>query len=286
MKKDFLPKTLNGTPGRRVCVHMNVGRTSTDPHYHDCVEIIYVKSGEIRVFFDNGWHILPSDTLLFVSPGCIHRCVSLDEKTEQVVIGFTDELICEDGSAIKHLLCPYRAGAIVTGYLLSCKDDPEIRAKMSRLCNAAGSSEYSAQLTLCSDVLSIYSFIYNAWESQGLLQLCRAASPIADKIQAYVSENYASGISAKELSRLLNISYSYLAKLMTREFGTSLGNYIMSYRIETAKTLLLSTQKSIAEIGYECGFASSSAFICHFKKLTGKTPLVFRNEVLENTFEP
>ena len=73
-----------------------------------------------------------------------------------------------------------------------------------------------------------------------------------------------------------------LAFDLTRRVWNKPWGYIIAYRIETAKKLLLSTPKSIAEIAYECGFASSSAFICRFKAHTGKTPLVFRSEALKN----
>jgi len=281
MKKDFLPKILNYQPDTRTCLNVNIGLMSTELHYHNCVEIIYVESGSVSVFFDNGWRTLNKGALLFVPPGCIHRFVSRDASARQTVIGFTDELICENNSSKKSLLCPYRTGAITTGCLFSLKDHPVLNEVINKIINRDENTSFSYSLSLDADILNLYSVICGIWEKSGIIKKERVNSLLANKIKKYVSENYALKISAEELSHHLNISYSYLAKIMMREFGTSLGNYIISHRIENSKRLLLSTYKSVAEIGYECGFASSSAFISHFKALTGKTPLVFRSEALK-----
>ena len=278
MKNEFLPKALNGMSGGRVCLNVNIGLMSTELHYHDCVEIIAVRQGSLRVFFGNGWREMRGGSLLFVPPGCIHRCVACDGLTEQVVLGFTDELICSDSAASKNALCPYRTGVINTGYVITREECADAFYPIERLWNLRARTEADSHLALSAEVLLIYGAIYALWERRGFLDSCRAPSPWALEIKRYVSENFASKISARTLTDILNISYSYLAKLMIREFGKSLGDYVIAYRIENAKRLLLSTKKSITEIGYECGFASSSAFICHFKALTGKTPLAFRNE--------
>lgn len=282
MKNDFLPKALNGAPGSRACLNINIGRMSTELHYHDCPEIIYVRRGSVRVFFDNGWREISCGMLVFMPPNCIHRFVSQDDSAEQLVIGFTDELICDGNFSSKYILCPYRAGVISTGYILSVGECPEIPQKIERLFGIGCSNEPRAQLSVCADTLSVYGDIYGVWQRSGILSAVRVYSPKTSEIKSYVSENFASKISAVELSRRMNISYSYLAKLMIREFGMSLCDYVISKRVENAKKLLLSTKSSVAEIGYECGFASSSAFIYHFGKLTGKTPLTYRNEAFEN----
>ncbi len=278
MKKEFLPKALNGTSDLRVCLNINRGQMATEPHYHDCVEIIYVRRGAIRVFFDNGWHPLAQGELFFAPPGCIHRCVSSLDETEQVVIGFTDSLVCDENFAMQGIFCPYRSGAVSGGYVLA--SNALIGEQMERIFHMDTPTYPSAYFALCAAVLELYGHVYGAWEREGLLRTLNDSSPIILAIKEYVAGHFATQISARELAKGLNISYSYLAKLMIGEMGCSLGAYVMTCRIENAKKLLLSTQKSVAEIGYECGFASSSAFISRFKKLTGKTPLVFRKEII------
>lgn len=53
--------------------------------------------------------------------------------------------------------------------------------------------------------------------------------------------------------------------------------YLLQVRVGKAKLLLLSTERTVGEIGNLTGFSGSSLFIEAFKKQTGQTPLEFRN---------
>ena len=158
MKNDFLPKALNGIPGRRACISSSYGRMSTEPHYHDCVEIIYVQEGEVRAFFNNGWHELSPGFLLFVPPGCIHRCIAADG-AKQTVIGFTDDLLCENGSDIKGAFRPYRSGEISTGYIIENCGRLGADGLIGELSETNG-SEIRYTLSLYAGVLKLYCLIY------------------------------------------------------------------------------------------------------------------------------
>ena len=275
MRTEFLPKALNGIPGSRACLNINLGRTASEPHFHDCVEMIYVYKGCIRAFFQSEWRELPEGSLLFVPPGCIHRCVSTDDGAEQLVIGFTDELVCDPTSDAGGRLRPYRVGAITDGYVFSAEELSDVRENVAELRHITR-NDPSDSLRLYATVLLVYGHLLSLWEERGVVSERLLKSSIATAIREYVCEHYAENISARSLAEKLCISYSYLSKIMTREFGMSLGDYFILNRIEQAKRLLIATAESVAQIAYGCGFASSSAFISHFKAQTGKTPLAFR----------
>ena len=52
--------------------------------------------------------------------------------------------------------------------------------------------------------------------------------------------------------------------------------YVINTRIEHAKTLLLTGNKSIGEIAEEVGYASSASLINIFVKKTGESPRQYR----------
>ena len=54
--------------------------------------------------------------------------------------------------------------------------------------------------------------------------------------------------------------------------------YLREIKIERAKTLLLTTEKSILEISILLGFHDQSHFTNTFKKFVGVSPLKFRNK--------
>ena len=51
----------------------------------------------------------------------------------------------------------------------------------------------------------------------------------------------------------------------------------MNYRINMSSKMLLTTDASITDIAYKCGFNGASYFIEQFKKKTGETPYTYKN---------
>ncbi|HPU62820.1 MAG TPA: helix-turn-helix transcriptional regulator, partial [Mobilitalea sp.] len=66
-------------------------------------------------------------------------------------------------------------------------------------------------------------------------------------------------------------------KVYKKKTGISLKNYINEYRIERAKELLLTSDKSISDIAEAVGFDNFSYFSTLFKKVTGLSPKEFKD---------
>ena len=76
----------------------------------------------------------------------------------------------------------------------------------------------------------------------------------------------------------LFLSRSYLSTKFKKETGMTLSQYIQEQKIEKAKSLLKTTDRSILEIATYLGFSSQGYFQNVFKKLTGMTPKEYRNQ--------
>ncbi len=75
----------------------------------------------------------------------------------------------------------------------------------------------------------------------------------------------------------LNLSPNYLSDLLNKYTGKTTLEHIHLHLIDKAKSLLLSTQKSISEIAYDLGFDHPSHFTKLFKSRTGTAPRGFRS---------
>lgn len=75
----------------------------------------------------------------------------------------------------------------------------------------------------------------------------------------------------------LNLSPNYLSDLLQRYTGRTTQEHIHLKLVDTAKSVLWNTEKSIGEIAYELGFAYPSHFTKVFKSKTGLTPQQYRN---------
>ena len=78
------------------------------------------------------------------------------------------------------------------------------------------------------------------------------------------------------ISKDLGMERTTLYKLVNKEFGMSVQEYILFFRLEVAETLLHSTSRTISEICYMSGFKNYSNFSKSFKKKLGVSPKKFR----------
>ncbi|MBQ6884201.1 MAG: helix-turn-helix domain-containing protein [Clostridia bacterium] len=97
------------------------------------------------------------------------------------------------------------------------------------------------------------------------------------QILNYIDSNINENINFKTLSLKYNYSYDRFRHLFTEHFGISPNSYLTNQRINHAKRLLKSSDASITDIAYDCGFNSSSQFTNIFKKYVGITPKEYRN---------
>ncbi|MEZ4792210.1 MAG: helix-turn-helix transcriptional regulator [Gelidibacter sp.] len=89
-----------------------------------------------------------------------------------------------------------------------------------------------------------------------------------------------SNLSLEAIADILEISKGHLSRTINSELGMGFNDYVNSFRVDEAKTYLLHPDFSnytLEAIGLEAGFNSKSTFYSTFKKITGLTPLQFKN---------
>lgn len=98
-----------------------------------------------------------------------------------------------------------------------------------------------------------------------------------EKAISYIKNNYYKDTSLNEISRQAGISESLLYKQFKKIMGVTPTVYITKVRLERAKQFLETNPDiSIAEIGTNVGFSSTSYFIETFKKHESITPLQYK----------
>jgi len=85
-----------------------------------------------------------------------------------------------------------------------------------------------------------------------------------------------------KLSEMIKVPKHHLTEVLNTEIKKNFFMFVNTYRIKAVKEKLddPSNPYSIEDIGYECGFNAKSSFFTTFKKLTGQTPLEYKQTVL------
>lgn len=97
------------------------------------------------------------------------------------------------------------------------------------------------------------------------------------KVQDYIEKNYEDKITVDDLINLINVS----RRTFERRFKDATNNtsieYIQRVRIEAAKKFFEASRKNVSEVMYGVGYTDTKAFRDIFRKITGLTPIEYRN---------
>lgn len=97
-----------------------------------------------------------------------------------------------------------------------------------------------------------------------------------ENFEQVIYDNIFNDISIEELARLTHRSLTSFKKEFRRHFQMPPHKWYIRQRLMHSRLLLISTSKSISEIGNECTFPNTSHFIKLFKKEYQMTPATYR----------
>lgn len=94
-----------------------------------------------------------------------------------------------------------------------------------------------------------------------------------EKLESVLERNISkSECKAEEIAEEMNLTYDTLNNNLKRITGCSIKKYFSKYRMQRAKVLMDSTDKSISEICYTVGSTNLQTFSRSFKREFGKSP--------------
>ncbi len=96
------------------------------------------------------------------------------------------------------------------------------------------------------------------------------------EIVNYINSNVEKKIDIDELTKLTVWKKDHFSRLFSRYLGLTPYQYILTRKVEKAKTFLSETKIPINEIAFELGFENYSNFHHIFKKITQDTPENYR----------
>lgn len=97
----------------------------------------------------------------------------------------------------------------------------------------------------------------------------------------YINNNLMSDLSLERLANMSNFTPTYFHKLFKASTGKPLREYIEDQRIRKSINLMMSTDMTLTQISYECGFSSQSYFSCAFKRKMKLPPREYVNLILK-----
>lgn len=104
-------------------------------------------------------------------------------------------------------------------------------------------------------------------------------SHVIEKSLKYIKEHLTEDLTLESVANAMSFSPIHFHNSFKRAVGKTLRDYVEQQRIKKAVNLLFTTNNSLTQIAYECGFSSQSYFSYVFKRRMKKTPREYAQEI-------
>jgi transcriptional regulator GlxA family with amidase domain len=98
------------------------------------------------------------------------------------------------------------------------------------------------------------------------------------KAQEFIEHNFEDKITVDQLASMLALGRRSLERRFKKATSNTVTEYIQRVKIEAAKKDLESGRKNVNEVMYDVGYADVKAFRTTFRKITGLSPIEYKNK--------
>lgn len=233
-------------------------------HFHKSLEIAFCFSGKQDIMIDGKLYTLNSGDVAVIFPNLVHEYIINDNYN---LTTETISIICNT-NLIENIFPEILEFSLKTPVADSLS--------LSDICNKA----FRNMINL-KDEAQLTGWLIIAF-SEIKKHLCfTKSSPIKSGdllplLLSYIDNNYQQNLTIEHLSKKFGYSASYIAHLFCDRLKIPFRTYLGNLRSEQAVKLITTTEKSLTEIAYECGFNSLNTFCRCFKKCYNETPSSYK----------
>ena len=130
-----------------------------------------------------------------------------------------------------------------------------------------------------AELQALELIIFDSYIHKSLNGLENKSNFIVNNMIKYIHLHIEGYFSLNIMAKEFNNSPSYLGSLFKNVMNISIINYVHQVKVERAKLLLKTTSKSILEISNLLCYCDTSHFSKTFKKITGFSPIQYRNSL-------
>jgi len=247
------------------------------PHNHDFEELIIGIEGELEHFIDFRSETLQAPFVCFVTKGKIHRLkpALVNGKFKVLVIRFISEFIPETSFQLYAHFHDHANLQMAQGY------EFDSMVTLANMMQQEWQRENPDYIILKHLLNALFAMV----EAERKRQKPVDASVHATQNLTFknflilLEENFHRQESVSFYADKLFMSARNLNLICQNILQKSVLEIIESRKLLEAKNLLVNSDKTISEIGFELGYQEKTYFTNVFRKKTGQTPSEFREEM-------
>ena len=246
-------------------------------HWHSDIEIVQVLEGSVTMGINLEKRRLSKGDLVLLASGDIHYYESFDTDSALLIIVFQSDLIPSISQQLQNSNVGYsifdkssfnsvNPGITNTIYSIIHQIHNEYINKLPQY-----DILIKGQLTVLVGMLLRY--FHDCFHDKCKLKTNSDKSVVlVQEAIRYINLNYTDNISLKSIAEYLEVSTFYFSRIFSSLTGTTFKAYLNGVRINKAATLLLTTDRKIIDIAFECGFNSLRTFNRTYRFIKGNNP--------------
>ncbi len=247
-------------------------------HWHVECEIIRILEGSLHMTMDEKEFTAIAGDVIFVNSGilhsgepkdCIYQCIVFDMNTfikhNPRCQTYIQQILNHSAFVYHHFGAKYK----------------EIRQIIWNVFDAMEQKATGYEMIVYGELYHFFGVIFgehlyysdspqNRRDYKKIEQL--------KKVLDFMETNYASPLTLEQLSESVHMSPKYFCRFFSNMTHRTPIDYLNYYRIEHASYQLATTEVSVTEAAYACGFNDLSYFIKTYKKYKGCTPGKTKNK--------
>lgn len=256
---------------------LQIDRERNLPHLHNFEELIIGTQGAMEHFIDFKSEVLAAPFVSFVSQGKTHRFqpILVEGQCEIWVLRFRSEFIPE---TIFQLYAHYQQRSNIDFQADACF------YRLMQLCEmiAGEMSQENIDYAVVRQLLSTLFILIESERKKRFpeeLQFQKTQSVTFKNFLTILEDNFRRTEGVNFYAEKLFMSARNLNFICQQIMQQSVSEIIETRKLIEAKNLLMNTERSIAEIGFDIGYQDKAYFASVFKKKSGQTPSDFREEM-------
>ncbi len=253
-------------------------------HWHEEIEIIYAVSGTASYNVDFEEYLLQEGDILIIPPTALHSFKQHEDCSFFAYsILFDQKMI--DGNAIdtcsKKFITPIFKNDIYLPIRIDRHNEHNqaIQKILNKAITANTDRALGYELEIKVSFLELISYFFKNnyyYSTKKNNDVNIRTATLIKSITTYIEEHYKEKITLEMLANHANISVFHLSHLFKQYTGQTPIEYLNQYRLIMSADMLKSSDYSIMDIAFECGYNNVSYFNRAFKSKYGMTPKEYR----------
>jgi len=248
-------------------------------HWHKNIEIVRILEGNLNITLNNSSFTAKKGDIVFVNSETVHGATPEDECVYECVV-FDPRLVPSLPYNTEDFTEGIMNGSIRLTEQIS-KEETGLYECVSTLFKSLMEDGDGSRYMVVGMLCNMYAIILkNKLYIKSDKVPYGTSKPLASykNVIKYIRSSYSENLSLEDMANSAGMSKKYFCTFFKQFTHQTPFEYLISYRIERAVHFLITTDKSITDIAYSCGFNDLSYFIKTFKSLKGMSPGQMRRE--------